>query len=155
MQIELSSHAQVIYSIMQQAYIEYEQAGMPSSALKETIESIQKDLEAGEQAFIGYESTGKPVAMVRFQMNENYLYFSRLSVLPECRGKGFAKELLKELEAYAIQNGISEIRCKVRKNVERNILLYTNMGYQIYEEELGHLVNGDAITIVSMKKQVS
>lgn len=154
MQIELSKNALVIHNIMIQAYLEYNQMGMPSSALKETIESVQEALNNGEQAFVGYDRNGKPVAMVRFQVKENHVYFSRLSVLPECRGKGFAKQLLKALEAYAKQNAIPEIRCIVRKNMDRNVLLYTNAGYQIYDEVLSQLINGDDVTIVSMKKEV-
>ncbi|WP_390287104.1 GNAT family N-acetyltransferase [Ureibacillus sp. GCM10028918] len=155
MQIELSKNALVIHNIMLQAFIEYDQVGMPSSALKETIESVQKNLENGEQAFVGYDKNGKPVAMVRFQVKENYLYFYRLFVLPECQGKGNAKQLLKALEMYAKKNAIPEVHCKVRKNVERNVLLYANFGYEIYEEEVAKLISGDVIPVVSMKKQVS
>ncbi|MDN4494783.1 GNAT family N-acetyltransferase [Ureibacillus aquaedulcis] len=155
MQIELSKNALVIHNIMQLAFIEYDQAGMPSSALKETSESVQEDLDSGEQAFVGYEKNGKPIAMVRFQVKEDYLYFYRLSVLPECQGKGHAKQLLKALEVYAKQNRIQEVHCKVRKNVERNVLLYKNLGYEIFKEEVAQLISGDVIPVVSMKKQVS
>jgi len=154
MQIELSKNALVIHNIMQQAFLEYDQAGMPSSALKETIDSVQEDLENGEQAFVGYDTNRKPVAMVRFQVKESYVYFYRLSVLPECQGKGYAKQLLKALEVYARQSGIPEVRCKVRKNVDRNVLLYTNAGFQIYEEEHVQLINGNTIPVISMKKQI-
>ena len=77
-----------------------------------------------------------------------------MAVLPESQGKGFAKRLLKALEVFAKQSGVSEVRCKVRKNVERNVQLYSNVGYLIYEEELVQLLNGDVIPVVSMKKQV-
>ena len=155
MQIELSKNALVIHNIMIQAYLEYEQAGIPSSASKETIDAVQEDLGNDGQAFVSYDKNGKPVAMVRFQVKGNYVYFYRLSVLPECRGKGYAKQLLKALELYAKQNAIPEVHCKVRKNMERNVQLYKNVGYQIYEEEYAALINGDIIQIVSMKKQVS
>ena len=155
MQIELSKNALVIHNIMLQAYLEYEQAGVPSSASKETIDTVQQDLENGATAFIGYDQNGKPVAAVRFQVVENVMNFYRLSVLPECRGKGFAKQLLKALEVYAKQNTVRAVRCKVRKNVERNIRLYTNQGYQIFEEETTKLINGDDTIVVSMKKEVN
>ena len=152
MQVELSKNALVIHNIMIQAFLEYDQVGMPSSALKETIESVQGDLEKGAQAFVGYDKKGKPVAMVRFQVKENYLYFYRLAVLPECRGKGFAKQLLKALEIYTRLNTIPEIRCKVRKNVERNVQLYVNCGYEIFDEEVAILISGDVLPVVSMRK---
>lgn len=155
MQIELSKNALVIHNIMLQAFIEYDQVGMPSSALKETIDSIQRDLDNGEQAFVGYDQNRKPIAMVRFQLKNDYLYFYRLSVLPECQGMGHAKQLLKALEIYANQNAITEVHCKVRKNVERNVLLYTNIGYEIYEENVFMLISGDSIPVISMKKRVN
>ena len=154
MQTELSKNALVIHNIMIQAFLEYDQVGMPSSALKETIYSIQEDLDNGEQAFIGYDQNRKPVAMVRFQVKNNYVYFYRLSVLPECQGKGYAKQLLKALEVYAKQNAIPEVHCKVRKNVERNVQLYAKLGYEVYEEEVAQLISGDVIPVVSMRKQV-
>ncbi|QCR30969.1 GNAT family N-acetyltransferase [Lysinibacillus sp. SGAir0095] len=154
MQTELSKNALVIHNIMIQAFLEYDQVGMPSSALKETIYSIQEDLDNGEQAFIGYDQNRKPVAMVRFQVKNNYVYFYRLSVLPECQGKGYAKQLLKALEVYAKQNAIPEVHCKVRKNVERNVQLYVKLGYEVYEEEVAQLISGDVIPVVSMRKQV-
>ena len=154
MQIELSKNALVIHNIMLQAYLEYEQAGVPSSASKETIDTVQEDLKNSGQAFVGYDKNGKPVAVVRFQVKDSFMYFYRLSVLPECQGKGYAKQLLKALEVYAKQNEILELRCKVRKNVKRNILLYTKQGYQIEGEEVSQLINGNANTVVAMRKEI-
>lgn len=54
MYIELSKHALVIHNIMLQAFIGYDQVRLPSSALKETIDSIQEGLDNGERAFKGF-----------------------------------------------------------------------------------------------------
>jgi len=46
--------APIIHDVMLQAFKEYEHATPPSSALNETVESIKKDMERGEYAFIAY-----------------------------------------------------------------------------------------------------
>src|SRR5690606_38292998 len=105
-----------------------------SSALEETVQSISTALNEGEQSIIGFIDN-VPVAMVRFQIKDEGLYFYRLSVVPERQGQGIAKELLKLLEEYAIQQKLPTIFCKVRMNVPRNIYLYQSLGYKITGEE--------------------
>ncbi|CAN7765697.1 GNAT family N-acetyltransferase [Paenibacillus sp. LjRoot153] len=51
----------------------------------------------------------------------NSLYFYRLSVSPEARGKGIAKSILNWLEEYAKKHGKSEIVCRVRMSIPKNI----------------------------------
>ncbi|MFJ8518503.1 hypothetical protein [Lysinibacillus xylanilyticus] len=53
--------------------IKYEHATPPSSALSETIESIEQAMENGEHAFIGYIDE-QPVAMVRFTLSAHGIY---------------------------------------------------------------------------------
>ncbi|KIL45479.1 hypothetical protein KP78_30230 [Jeotgalibacillus soli] len=92
--------------------------------------------------------------MVRFHLNENGIYFYRLSVIPEEQGKGIAKQMLKSLEEYANQIEKPTILCKVRMTAPKNIQLYRSIGYSIYDEEIVHKPNGINIKVVSMMKQL-
>ena len=148
-----SNDAKLVHELMIQAFMEYKDKTPPSSALEETVESISIKLEGIEQAFICYLHN-KPVGMVRFQVKNDYIYFSRLSVIPEKQGLGIAKALLKELEEYAIKKELTKIQCKVRMNVPRNINLYNSVGYKVYDEEIVHKPNGINIKVVAMKKQL-
>ncbi|MFF2178326.1 hypothetical protein ACFVT8_17980 [Lysinibacillus sp. NPDC058147] len=65
--------ASVIHNVMLQAFKEYEHATPPSSALSETIESIEQAMKKGEHAFIGYIDE-QPVAMVRFILSAQGIY---------------------------------------------------------------------------------
>ncbi|SFJ14468.1 GNAT family N-acetyltransferase [Thermoflavimicrobium dichotomicum] len=122
---------------------------LPPSALEETVDSIFNALHSQkEQAALGYIKD-RAVAMVRFRWQDHGLYFYRLSVLPAWQGKGIAKSLLLWLENLAQQNGKAYCYCRVRKMVERNIRLYTSLGYQVLHEEI---IKG--IQVVTMKKQV-
>ncbi|MGE7690882.1 GNAT family N-acetyltransferase [Lysinibacillus sp. NPDC097214] len=146
--------ASVIHNVMLQAFKEYEHATPPSSALSETIESIEQAMENGEQAFIGYIDE-QPVAMVRFTLSAQGIYFFRLSVIPEKQGQGLAKALIEELEQYAFTNGKSTSGCKVRMSVPRNIELYRSLGYIVTKESKEENRNGFSLSVATMEKQLT
>lgn len=138
---------------MMKAFLEYKDEVPPSSALEETVQSVSRSLENGEKALIAHEDNC-PVGMIRFQLNHEGLYFYRLSVIPEKQGKGIAKTILQHVEEYAKQVDVSTILCKVRMNVQRNIQLYSSIGYTVYDEEIVHKSNDVSIKVVSMRKEI-
>lgn len=148
------SNAPIMYDLMMQAFMEYKDEVPPSSALEETEETIAKALAEEEKAFIAYINE-QPVGMVRFKLNDNTLYFYRLSVLPEMQGQGIAKKLLNYLESYAENINVTKIICKVRKNVPRNMQLYHSLGFTVFHEEVIERENGVHLTVVSMMKQLA
>ncbi|MFJ7733227.1 GNAT family N-acetyltransferase [Lysinibacillus sp. NPDC097231] len=146
--------ASVIHNVMLQAFKEYEHATPPSSALSETVASIEQAMKKGEHAFIGYIDE-QPVTMVRFTLNAQGIYFFRLSVIPEKQGHGLAKALLQELEQYALANEKTISECKVRMSVPRNIELYRSVGYVVTKEEMSENRNGDSLSVVTMEKKLT
>lgn len=147
------SDSPIIHDLMLQAFMVYKNETPPSSALEETIQSITTAMENDEQAFIGY-IVNEPVAMVRFQVREDGIYFYRLSVIPKKQGQGIAKKILNALEAYALELGKSLIQCKVRMTVQKNIALYQSVGYEIYDEEVVYKPDGATIKVVAMMKSI-
>lgn len=147
------SDSSIIHDLMLQAFMVYKNETPPSSALEETIQSITTAMENDEQAFIGYKAN-EPVAMVRFQVREDGIYFYRLSVIPKKQGQGIAKKILNALEAYALELGKSLIQCKVRMTVQKNIALYQSVGYEIYDEEVVYKPDGATIKVVAMMKSI-
>ncbi|MEO4053066.1 GNAT family N-acetyltransferase [Solibacillus sp. CAU 1738] len=154
MEIIHSNDALAIRHVMLQAFSEYADDPQPSSALYETEQTITLDLQRGARAFLG-KIDGQPVAMVRFTVNESYLYFYRLSVVPNHQGKGLAKKLLATLEDYAQRNNLSEIQCKVRASVPKNIDLYESVGYEIIANEQSTNPLGMTMNVVTMKKTIN
>ncbi|RED54853.1 GNAT family N-acetyltransferase [Cohnella lupini] len=125
-----------IYSLMMIAFEEYRTAIPPSSALEETDESIAQALkEQSEFAAILYEDD-TATAMVRFKYDGDAIYFYRLSVVPNRRRRGYAKQLVKWIEKQGITKGMNISRCKVRQSVQNNLVLYQDMGYEIVNQEL-------------------
>ncbi|PWI23199.1 GNAT family N-acetyltransferase [Kurthia zopfii] len=152
--IEHSSNAKVIHKIMSKAYAEYINDPAPSSALSETVSSINNALLDGQKALIG-SIAGQPIACVRYLINEHGLYFFRMSVLPTMQGLGIAKQLLLALEGIARDSGVHTINCKVRVSVLRNLQLYQSKGYAIYNQQVVEADNGTKIDIVTMTKTIS
>lgn len=155
MEIKLAEKqdAPIIHDLMMRAFMIYKHDVPPSSALEETIDSIHEALTGQEKAFICYRG-GIPVAMVRFRLDKNDLYFYRLSVVPEQQGQGIAKMLIHTLESYATARRISTLSCKVRLTVSKNIRLYLSVGFKMVQEQLVHKPNGLKLPIVTMEKQL-
>ncbi len=148
------SDAPLVHDLMIKAFTKYKDDVPPSSALEETVDSVAKALIEGEKGLIAYLNEN-PVGMVRFQLQENGIYFYRLSVIPEEQGKGIAKALLSKLEAFAKQKAISIVSCNVRFTADQNIALYESIGYQMYDEEVMYRPNGIKLKVVSMKKELT
>ncbi|MCG7337774.1 GNAT family N-acetyltransferase [Staphylococcus sp. ACRSN] len=149
----LESDVSTIHEIMLQSFSEYQYDETPSSALKETVNTIKNAFNKGECALVAYQDN-KAIGMLRFQTEATHLYFYRLSVIPMYQRQGIAKSLLKYLEDYCKQQHISEIRCKVRANVTKNIKLYKQNGYHIYNQEQIYSDTSHPLTIISMFKQL-
>ncbi|MGG2091570.1 GNAT family N-acetyltransferase [Bacillus sp. S13(2024)] len=144
--------AHLVHDVMMSAFEEYRHIDIPSSALSETVNSIQKSLSDNKEQALLYIQNNIPIGSARFKLSENSLYFSRLSVCPEKRGKGVAKYMLSWLETYARQHGKKEIRCQVRMSAPQNIKLYKSVGYEICGEEVVVKPNGSEVKTVFMKK---
>lgn len=146
--------AYLVHAVMMAAFEEYRYIDIPSSALSETVHSIQESLSHNKEHACLYMENETPIGSVRFKLNEDSLYFSRLSVCPQERGKGIAKSMLSWLEAYARQHGKREVRCQVRMSIPQNIKLYESVGYEICGKEIVVKPNGREVKTVFMKKNI-
>jgi GNAT superfamily N-acetyltransferase len=146
--------AHLIHQIMVLAFEEYRNMDVPSSALNETVSSIEESLKNGSEKALLCFRDGVPVGSVRFKTDKNSLYFFRLSVCPEARGKGIAKSMLAWLENYAKEYGKTEIWCRVRMSLPQNIQLYKSVGDIICKEEVVTNPNGFPVKTVVMKKEI-
>lgn len=143
--------AYLLWELMQDAFSKYEGEAVPPTALQETPDFIQQEIETGEQSFIIMEGEGTPVGMVRYRINDNYLSFFRMSIRRRHQAKGYAKKLLIELEKEALRNRLSYMKCRIRSATLLNVPLYINLGYrQCGEEQLER--NGVPFTIALLEK---
>lgn len=147
--------AHQVHRIMIAAFEEYRDLDVPSSALNETVNSIEEKLKNGAESALLYIQDGDPLGTVRFKMEENSLYFFRLSVCPKARGQGIAKAMLSWLENHAKEYGKTEMCCRVRMSLPQNIQLYNSVGYIVDKEEVVTNPNGFLVKTVVMKKKLA
>ena len=153
MQIRYATKADcaVIVALMQDAFSQYKEEPVPSSALLETEQDIYRALDGGERALI-IENASEIVGMVRYHLTEDSLYFHRLAIRKEHQTRGYAKKLLSELELEAISAGKNYVRCRVRANSPKNMALYINCGYKQYAEEWIDKPGGQKALVALLEK---
>ena len=144
--------APLVHTIMLEAFEEYRNLEVPSSAVHETVSSIQHSLQNGQEQAILCFVDGSPSGSARFKMNQTSLHFSRLSVSPKAQGKGIAKKMLRWLEDYAKKHDKNEMICRVRMSLTKNIRLYETLSYSIIKEETVTNPNGFSVKTVVMEK---
>ena len=154
MKIDTNINPTEAINVIHQAFKRYETDPQPSSALSETEKTIENELNQGTELFGVYDND-KLIGIVKYVLNNEYIYFSRLSVLPQNQGKGIATSLVNHLEYYAIQNNVLVSKCKVRKSEKYNIALYSKLGYDIVKEEIIVNKNGDEIPTITMSKNLN
>lgn len=143
----------VIVALMQDAFSQYKEEPVPSSALLETERDVKSALENGERALI-IENAREVVGMVRYHLTEDSLYFHRLAIRKEHQAKGYAKKLLIELELEAISEGKNYLKCRVRANSPKNLALYVNFGYKQYAEKWIDKPDGQKVLVALLEKSL-
>lgn len=142
----------IIHKLMMDAFAEYANVKVPSTALLEKEDDIRKSfLHHKEEAIIAYDAD-KPVGMLRFKINNQALSFHRVSIDPKVQGRGIGKQLLNYLEYHSYQNGITELVCKVRMNVTKNMKLYSDLGYVISDKKILTKPNNQLLELATMTK---
>jgi ribosomal protein S18 acetylase RimI-like enzyme len=149
--IEQVTNSHDIIRIIHAAFERYKNDPMPSSALLETAQTIEKELLRGLKVF-GIFEDGELFGVVKATTYADYLYFARLAVIPNQQRKGIASALLLFLESYAKELKLQRIECKVRKSETDNIRLYKNLGYKIVKEEQTQSPTGFIMDTVTMEK---
>ena len=99
----------------------------PSSALKETTESIAAWIEAG--GGFGLSDGPDLVALLLWAERDGGLYCGRLAVRPAFRGKGLARRLIAAAEDEARRRGLSRVDARVRLELPDNLALFQSCGF--------------------------
>lgn len=111
-----------------------------SGVFSETVESLSERLQK-ETLRVAIDQTAAvkkqtaadnaPIGCIFFHPEENGLYFGRLAVHPEYRGKGIARALIQQVENEAAQSGYESVILNVRISLRENIAFFESLGYEI------------------------
>ncbi|WP_141430612.1 N-acetyltransferase [Bacillus sp. 03113] len=142
----------IVHKLMLEAFEEYRFIDVPSSALNESLETLQLSFKNGSENALLCLVKGLPIGSSRFTLKDDSLYFSRVSVSPNARGKGVAKAMLLWLEKYANDHCKNKMECRVRASLTKNISLYESLGYFVSKEEVVKNPNGFLVKTVVMEK---
>lgn len=145
--------SETIWGIIHGAFQEYRGDKAPLSAVYESPDHVRQALGNGREHGLICYYDGRPAGSVRFYSEEG-LYFRRLGVLPEFRGLGISKAIISWLEEYARTNGESRIWCKTRTAVDRNMKLYSGMGFSLVLEENVER-NGTEVGVATFSKNLN
>ncbi|MEK4423935.1 GNAT family N-acetyltransferase [Solibacillus sp. FSL K6-1523] len=151
--IEQCENAENICQVMHLAFEHYKEDPIPSSALVETPQTIEKELQKGIRVW-GGKIDEQLIAIVKIDSQDDGLYFSRLSVIPSMQGHGYAEQFVRFIETQAKMEGKRQVTCKVRSSEEGNIQLYRQLGFEIVAEETIPNILGQKIQTVSMRKVI-
>jgi predicted N-acetyltransferase YhbS len=122
-----------IVAIIHAAFQEYDGAiDPPSGAHNESADQIREKM-ATDRALLALLA-GQPVGCVLYRAQGDHMYFGRLAVLPEYRGRGIAGALIACVEARAREIGLPRVRLGVRVALPRLRARYERLGYCVTEE---------------------
>lgn len=141
-----------IAAIIHAAFKEYAAVlDPPSGAHNESAAKLREKLtsEHALLALLGEQQ----VACVFYRDAGDHMYFGRLAVLHECRGRGIAGALIAHIEARARELGLPSVRLGVRVALPHLRARYERLGYRVIEE---HRHAGYAVTTyLVMEKTLS
>lgn len=125
--------AEAIHQLTLDAYLEYQSTEAPSSVFAERAETLQERMTTHQVQAIVAEQEGNIVGSVRYQLDDEQLYFFRLAVHPDARQQGIATMLLDHLETIARSAQSPRLICKVRMTETRNVNIYQQRGFAEFE----------------------
>ena len=89
-------------------------------------------------------------AVLLFRTGTRVARLYTLSVAPDLRGKGIARQLMAAGEAAAAEKECDRMRLEARESNQHAILLYERSGYRVIARVAGYYPNGE--TAVRMEK---
>jgi predicted GNAT family N-acyltransferase len=94
---------------------------------EEEIDQFERDAVH----FVSYQ-VDAPVAAGRFRIVDGFGKVERICVLKEARNTGAGKAIMREIEAYAQNNGLPKLKLNAQTHA---IPFYANLGYEVVSEE--------------------
>ena len=144
------SSASEAIAVMHRAFAEYTAKGQPSGALLETSDTLRAELADGVRLGV-VRDDDRVVAMVKHRRaQDGTLYFSRLGVDPDARGRRLAARLVAALREQSAKEGLSGLSCAVRADETSNIALYEHLGMKVVRSEQRVSLTGAVLAVVVM-----
>ena len=139
-------------ALMHRAFAQYAAAGQTSGASLETVQTLLAEMSKGTHLGLT-RVQGVPAALVKWRVEGDSVYFSRLGVDPRLRGRGLAAQLVRGLQAFAEEHHLAGLSCTVRAAEAGNIALYERLGMEIVQRGERASLTGAVIPVVHMRSR--
>jgi len=100
----------------------------PSSALIENPGAVAAKLKAG--GGLGVLAGGTLAGISLWRLDDGVFLVGRVAVLPEFRGRGFARKLIAACEAEARARGAQRMRLRARLELPENGRMFERFGFR-------------------------
>lgn len=105
-------------------------SGLPTRPTgRESFEKIRIEMQKNPAFFIGAFHKGRLVGLVIASSDNRKGWINRLAVIPEYRGKGIARELIRKSEDALYASGIEILACLILDDNKESIGLFESEGY--------------------------
>lgn len=128
--------------------LDYMLAGMQSAA------AIKTQTDNGYDYYL-LRCDGKYVGYTALRCDPDSIFLSKLYLLREARGKGFAAEVMTFAENRCRRHGKVKIRLTVNRANTGSIAAYHRMGFVTVREEVADIGNGYVMDDYIMEKNVA
>jgi ribosomal protein S18 acetylase RimI-like enzyme len=124
--------AELIVWLMHTAFEQYRNVLAPPSGVhRETPAAICEKMKT---ARIVLAAEGdQALGCVMYEPRDDSMYLGRLSVLPQARGRGIARELMSYVENVARREGFTQMQLGVRLALTELRAMYERKGYRVAE----------------------
>lgn len=125
---ELSRLADIIWQeyylpILGPAQVSYMLENIQSKA------NLEEDIETGKLDYFLIKSEGQSAGYLAIQLQENKLFISKLYLLKEARGQGYAYQIMQKMVDLANKERKKLLELTVNKHNEGSIAFYEKYGF--------------------------
>lgn len=124
------------HSLIYQLLMKVDSDFNPPLSLSLDLDEYSKKIASKAILFTRFNDKTLIALCAIYATDNEYLqaYLTLLAVDPAFRGRGVAKKLISEMEAYVLDAGFKYVKLEVYKNNVSALSMYRRFGYEIVEE---------------------
>jgi GNAT superfamily N-acetyltransferase len=103
--------------------------------------AIGEQMRSGATYYLVRDPAGTDVGYFAIVPRETEMFLSKIYLLKDSRGRGYARQIIGFVEGRARDMGLGRITLTVNKRNENSIRAYRKMGFTVYDE-IAHDIGG-------------
>lgn len=108
----------------------------------QSYEAMKNQMENDGYEYYFITADDRILGYTGIKKEEERLFLSKLYLLKENRGKGYASEAFKFLINYCKENALKSIYLTVNKQNEHTIAVYKKKGFEVIDTQVADIGNG-------------